>query len=328
MKTCPNCQAPISDSAVFCEKCGTHLVQTDYIGKTCPYCQYIIKPGEGISTCHRCHIAHHSECWEANGKQCTTFGCAEASSPSVSTGYVIVPQMPAEVQVNSTPLSDVDQTVDQEKKQYKHFPNVALEMTRVKISTFILWSVVAAACSFILTRIPDWNNFADFTVTNVAFAASGTLAVFINLPISCVITYFLGYKDMLIKTALCCMAVSFIQALIALTICQLFGNYLFCIVLYGPALGLCLGLPFGDKTVAKRLTIAGFIAGVLAIGTMLLLGSLLNSYESDIATLMGNSPDIDQLFSMIFSVIHFISLVVIIGSLPLAYRFSLKYIFK
>lgn len=44
------------------------------IGKTCPFCQYPIKPGEPIVICEGCGIPHHRACWEHNG-QCTTYGC-------------------------------------------------------------------------------------------------------------------------------------------------------------------------------------------------------------------------------------------------------------
>jgi len=46
-----------------------------HIGKTCPYCQYVIKPGVDIVVCSECGIPHHKECWQENGNKCTTFGC-------------------------------------------------------------------------------------------------------------------------------------------------------------------------------------------------------------------------------------------------------------
>jgi len=33
------------------------------IGKTCPYCQTPIKPGEAVVFCSACSIPHHRECW-------------------------------------------------------------------------------------------------------------------------------------------------------------------------------------------------------------------------------------------------------------------------
>lgn len=44
------------------------------IGKTCPYCQYPVKPGAPTTVCSACGIAHHAECWDHNGG-CTTYGC-------------------------------------------------------------------------------------------------------------------------------------------------------------------------------------------------------------------------------------------------------------
>lgn len=48
------------------------------VGKTCPYCQTLIKPGAPVRTCETCDIPHHAECWEANGG-CTTYGCSGGS---------------------------------------------------------------------------------------------------------------------------------------------------------------------------------------------------------------------------------------------------------
>ncbi len=46
----------------------------NYIGKTCPYCQFSIKSESDIAVCSACSIPHHQECWQENGG-CTTFGC-------------------------------------------------------------------------------------------------------------------------------------------------------------------------------------------------------------------------------------------------------------
>jgi len=51
-------------------------LQTSYVGKTCPYCQFPIKQGSGGVLCPACHVPHHRTCWEEN-KGCTTFGCKE-----------------------------------------------------------------------------------------------------------------------------------------------------------------------------------------------------------------------------------------------------------
>ena len=48
---------------------------SNHIGKTCPFCQSVIKPGIEVLVCAECGIPHHSECWHENNG-CTTFGCA------------------------------------------------------------------------------------------------------------------------------------------------------------------------------------------------------------------------------------------------------------
>ena len=53
-------------------------------GKTCPYCQFPIKPGVEAVSCSKCGIPHHKQCWAQNNR-CTTFGCdgvPQASSDS------------------------------------------------------------------------------------------------------------------------------------------------------------------------------------------------------------------------------------------------------
>ncbi len=51
----------------------------DAIGKTCPYCQTPIKPGESVVYCSACSIPHHQQCW-TEGRGCTTFGCQGQAS--------------------------------------------------------------------------------------------------------------------------------------------------------------------------------------------------------------------------------------------------------
>lgn len=46
----------------------------DVVGKTCPFCQTPIKPGQQAITCSHCGISHHAECWQSN-QGCTTYGC-------------------------------------------------------------------------------------------------------------------------------------------------------------------------------------------------------------------------------------------------------------
>lgn len=44
------------------------------VGRTCPYCQTVVKPGDDCAICPTCDIPHHRQCWDQNGG-CTTFGC-------------------------------------------------------------------------------------------------------------------------------------------------------------------------------------------------------------------------------------------------------------
>lgn len=55
------------------------------IGKTCPYCQTPIKPGEQFVFCSMCSIPHHQQCWNEN-HGCTTFGCK--GTPTLSIGRI------------------------------------------------------------------------------------------------------------------------------------------------------------------------------------------------------------------------------------------------
>ena len=99
MKYCANCGGGNLDDANFCEKCGhgfkSHVIDVGldkraHIGKTCPFCQYVIKPGEKITVCPICGVPHHTECWIKNDNRCTTFDCA--GSTNVTNKNVIEPQ--------------------------------------------------------------------------------------------------------------------------------------------------------------------------------------------------------------------------------------------
>ena len=59
---------------------------SDVIGKTCPYCQTPIKPGESVVFCTSCSIPHHQECWN-DGRGCTTFGCNGHPATEPSNRY-------------------------------------------------------------------------------------------------------------------------------------------------------------------------------------------------------------------------------------------------
>jgi hypothetical protein len=45
------------------------------VGRTCPFCQAVIKPGHSVMLCSVCGVVHHQDCWNENGG-CTTPGCA------------------------------------------------------------------------------------------------------------------------------------------------------------------------------------------------------------------------------------------------------------
>lgn len=40
----------------------------------CPYCLSAIEGAEDTVRCPKCGVAHHSACWQANGK-CSVYGC-------------------------------------------------------------------------------------------------------------------------------------------------------------------------------------------------------------------------------------------------------------
>ncbi|MEI6287551.1 MAG: RING finger protein [Bacillota bacterium] len=92
MKFCMFCGQELPDAAGFCFKCGKEqkvekttpaemnieaVASAVAVGKTCPYCQFTIKPGEETIVCDQCGMAHHVQCWKENGDKCTTFGCSE-----------------------------------------------------------------------------------------------------------------------------------------------------------------------------------------------------------------------------------------------------------
>ncbi|MFQ6097187.1 MAG: RING finger protein [Armatimonadota bacterium] len=73
---------------------------SEYAGKTCPYCQFVIKPGDTVVLCPHCEIPHHEDCWTDN-RGCTTFGCAGAEvlahepAPSTVGARPLGPPSPA-----------------------------------------------------------------------------------------------------------------------------------------------------------------------------------------------------------------------------------------
>lgn len=49
------------------------------VGKTCPYDQYPIGPGDAVVVCPACGTPHHADCWNENGG-CTTYACQQGPS--------------------------------------------------------------------------------------------------------------------------------------------------------------------------------------------------------------------------------------------------------
>jgi len=78
---------------------------SQYIGKTCPFCQSILKPGSEIVVCSACGIPHHLECWRENGG-CTTYGCSRAAS--YSPGHEI--SVPESIVIDSEDLGESGHT--------------------------------------------------------------------------------------------------------------------------------------------------------------------------------------------------------------------------
>ena len=93
---CRSCGGSVSDDDRFCRHCGAalsaegperppvgdgSLAVQDFVGLTCPYDQVVLKPGDKMTLCPHCGVAHHQECWEANGG-CTTIGCQAAPQPA------------------------------------------------------------------------------------------------------------------------------------------------------------------------------------------------------------------------------------------------------
>jgi hypothetical protein len=48
--------------------------RSDSIGRTCPFCQAILKAADDTVVCSECQTAHHADCWRESGG-CTTPGC-------------------------------------------------------------------------------------------------------------------------------------------------------------------------------------------------------------------------------------------------------------
>jgi uncharacterized OB-fold protein len=60
---------------------------SEFGGKTCPFCKAELKDGDTVKVCPVCEMAHHQECWDANGG-CTTFGCSGQQGAPASPASV------------------------------------------------------------------------------------------------------------------------------------------------------------------------------------------------------------------------------------------------
>jgi hypothetical protein len=52
---------------------------SEYIARGCPTCHRGIEEGQTIVLCHRCHTAHHENCWFSRGG-CGKVGCRGVAS--------------------------------------------------------------------------------------------------------------------------------------------------------------------------------------------------------------------------------------------------------
>lgn len=103
MRFCIFCGHELPESAVFCSKCGkgqnaapsasvnNSTAKEDFVGKTCPYCQFTIKPMDELVVCPVCNIPHHQECWREN-QGCTTFGCEQKDTQISRTNNLPQPE--------------------------------------------------------------------------------------------------------------------------------------------------------------------------------------------------------------------------------------------
>jgi hypothetical protein len=133
---CPACNGNIRPQGRFCPLCGTQIfgaggvlvppagppappvlpritpaaapAGANYTGKTCPFCQFVIKPGDSVVACPHCEIPHHADCWMENAG-CTTFGCAGANSVApagaVSSQMGVRPLGPGGAAIPYRPMS-------------------------------------------------------------------------------------------------------------------------------------------------------------------------------------------------------------------------------
>src|SRR4051794_6323308 len=67
-------------------------------GRSCPYCRFALKEGEGAAWCPTCNASHHADCWTDNGG-CAVMGCLSGPGAGKAAPPVAEPtigaQMPA-----------------------------------------------------------------------------------------------------------------------------------------------------------------------------------------------------------------------------------------
>ena len=91
------------------------MVMQEHTGKTCPYCQYTIKPDVSIDVCSGdCKMPHHKECWDENGG-CTTFGCSAGPAMSGASHALIQPVSPITIEEASVQQGDIVSSISQNK---------------------------------------------------------------------------------------------------------------------------------------------------------------------------------------------------------------------
>jgi hypothetical protein len=49
------------------------------VGRPCPYCRFVVKPGTPTTACDTCAAVHHADCWTANDG-CAILGCRGAAT--------------------------------------------------------------------------------------------------------------------------------------------------------------------------------------------------------------------------------------------------------
>ncbi|NLJ35209.1 MAG: hypothetical protein GX358_03070 [candidate division WS1 bacterium] len=80
-------QRPVSGSG------RPQAADAQFVGKTCPYCRFPIKPDDQIVVCPACQVPHHADCWQEN-QGCTTYGCTSGAPGNAPPSWA-VPRPPS-----------------------------------------------------------------------------------------------------------------------------------------------------------------------------------------------------------------------------------------